>query len=149
MSGNSVEELGSLVAAHRRDRGLSLRRAAEETSVAFNTLARIEKGYVPDLATFRRIAQWIGLPAADFFRDDQGSPSSTVDVIAAQLRKDPALGEEASEKIADILTELYAALAQPAEPTAAHLRAAKTFTPDAARGLASLLSDMREALRDE
>ena len=52
MSARSVEELGSLVAAHRRDRGLSLRRAAEETGVAFNTLARIEKGHVPDLATF-------------------------------------------------------------------------------------------------
>ena len=149
MSARSVEELGSLVAVHRRDRGLSLRRAAEETGVAFNTLARIEKGYVPDLATFRRITQWIGVPAADFFQDEQGAPRSTVDVIASQLRRDPALGQEASEKMANILTELYAALAQPAEPTAAHLRAAKTFAPEAARCLASLLSDMRDALRGD
>ena len=149
MSARRVEDLGSLVAAYRTERGLSLRRAAEETGVAFNTLARIEKGYVPDLATFRRLTLWIGVPAAEFFADDGDMRQSTLEVIGAQLRMDPALGEAASEKISSILTELYAALAESPEPMAAHLRAAKTFTPDGARQLASLLSDMRDALVDE
>lgn len=149
MSARRVEDLGSLVAAYRRGRGLSLRRAAEETGVAFNTLARIEKGYVPDLATFRRLTLWIGIPAADFFAEEESAPRSTLEEIGAQLRMDPALGQAASEKISSILTELYAALAEPSEPTAAHLRAAKTFTPEAARHVASLLSDMRDALLDD
>src|SRR4051812_6665104 len=54
-----IKALGLLVRNERERRGrLSLRAAAEQADVPFNTLARVEKGDLPDLANFRRIVAW-------------------------------------------------------------------------------------------
>ena len=56
---------------------------------------------------------------------------------------------EAAERIAGIVGDLYQALARPQEVAAVHLRAAKTFRPDAAHALGALLSDLNQALMEE
>jgi transcriptional regulator with XRE-family HTH domain len=144
-----LEDLGALVAGYRRSRKLSLRKAAEETGVAFNTLARIERGFIPDLETFRRVSTWIGMSPGDFFDEAGGGRLSTPELIAAQLRADPALSDDASERITRIIHDLYGALATPREAVAVHLRAAKTLRPEAARGLGALLVDLRRAVDGE
>ena len=55
-----LTDLGSLVKDERDRRGMSLREAADETGVPFNTLARVEKGHVPDLPKFKRLVEWCG-----------------------------------------------------------------------------------------
>jgi transcriptional regulator with XRE-family HTH domain len=135
----------------RRDtKELGLRAAAKEAGVSFNTLARVEKGHVPDIETFSRLARWIGRAPADFF--DQGSitADSTPDLIEAHLRGDSALSPEAAGRIAGIVREFYQQLARPAEvATACHLRAASTFAPEASVLLAELLREMHDALLAE
>lgn len=142
-----VEDLAKLLRDRRATKGLGLRGAAEEAGVSFNTLARVEKGHVPDIETFSRIARWIGRSPADFLERGSVTSDSTPEVIEAHLRGDPALSSEAAEAIAGLVKQLYDRLAEPADvATAFHLRAASTFTPEASALFAELLSEMHQAL---
>lgn len=143
-----LRDLGRLVAAERNRRGLSLRDAAENTGVPFNTLARVERGHVPDLPKFKRLVDWCGLDINQFF-ELQDRAEATPDVIAEHLRADPNLPEGAADQIAGLVSELYRALARPQRIVAAHLRAAATFRPEATRVVGTLLSDMHSALLKE
>ena len=143
-----LSDLGQLVLAERTRRGMSLREAALDTEIPFNTLARVEKGHVPDLPKFKRLVEWCGADIQQFFEIHQRT-TATTEVIAEHLRADRNLPPEAAERIAGIVGDLYQALARPQEIAAAHLRAAKTFRPEAASTLGKLLSDLNDALGEE
>jgi transcriptional regulator with XRE-family HTH domain len=145
-----IEALGLLVRKERERRGrLSLRAAAEQADVPFNTLARVEKGDLPDLANFRRIVAWLGLPPERFFQLPQIRMENTPDLIAYHLARDPNLSNAAAEKIAGLVRELYANLAVIDRGLRVHLRASATFTPDASRKLGTLLEQMQQKLYAE
>ncbi len=150
MASNKLDlsDLGRLVAAERGRRGLSLRDAAADISIPFNTLSRVEKGHVPDLPKFKRLVEWCGADIQQFF-EIQEKPSATPDLIADHLYSDRNLPPEAAQQIAGIVNDLYQALAQPQEVSAVHLRAATTFRPEAVRSLGMLLADLQEALLEE
>jgi transcriptional regulator with XRE-family HTH domain len=142
-----IETLGLLVRKERERRGrLSLRAAAEQADVPFNTLARVEKGDLPDLANFRRIVVWLGLPPERFFQPPQIRTENTPEVIAYHLARDPNLSEAAADKIAGLVRELYTSLATVDRGLRVHLRAASTFTPPAARKLGELLEEIQHKL---
>jgi transcriptional regulator with XRE-family HTH domain len=141
-------DLGRLVAAERNRRGMSLREAAGDIEIPFNTLARVEKGHVPDLPKFKRLVDWCGADINRFF-ELQEKAVSTTDTIAEHLQDDPSLSDAAADQIATIVKELYQALANPEELSAAHLRAATTFKPEFSRALGALLKDLNEALLNE
>lgn len=142
-----IETLGRLVKAERERRGrLSLRAAADQAEVPFNTLARVEKGDLPDLANFRRIVHWLGLPPERFFEPPQIRTENTPDIIAHHLARDPNLTPAAAEKIAGLVRDLYTNLADNDDRVRVHLRAAQTFHPAASRKLATLLATMRDRL---
>ena len=143
-----LSDLGPLVLAERTRRGMSLRDAAVAIGIPFNTLARVERGHVPDLPKFKRLVEWCGVDIKQFF-EVQEKATATTDVIAEHLRADRNLPPEAAERIAGIVDDLYQALARPQEIAAVHLRAAQTFRSDAARALGTLLSDLNEALMEE
>ena len=142
-----LSDLGRLVLAERSRTGMSLREAALAIGIPFNTLARVEKGHVPDLPKFKRLVEWCGADIRQFF-EIQERATATSDVIAEHLRADRNLPPEAAERIAGIVGDLYEALVRP-QVAAVHLRAAKTFRPDAAHVLGALLSDMNQALVEE
>ncbi len=143
-----LSHLGRLVAVERNRRGMSLRDAANDTGIPLNTLARVEKGHVPDLPKFKRLVEWCGADVQQFFETPEKT-SATTDLIAEHLHADRNLPVEAADQIAGIVKELYQALARPRQVSAVHLRAAKTFRPDAARTLGLLLNDLNEALIEE
>ncbi len=143
-----LSDLGPLVVAERNRRGMSLREAASETGVPFNTLARVEKGHVPDLPKFKRLVEWCGANVTQFFEIPERA-AATTDIIAEHLHADRNLPAEAADQIVGIIRQLYEALARPHEVVAVHLRASKTFHPDAAQVLGLLLNDMNEALVKE
>jgi len=144
-----ISALQWLVQQRRAERGLSLRAAAEESDVPFNTLARVEKGHLPDLANFRRIVDWLGLPPERFFEPPRIRTESTPEVIAYHLSRDPNLSEAAADRIAGLVRDLYATMVSPGGEVQVHLRAATTFTPEAARMLGDLLETMQTKLRSE
>ncbi len=137
------DNLGDRVRARRQGNGLSLRSASAEIGVSFNTLARVERGHLPDLENFRKITRWLG--------DLEAVPevASTTEAIAAHLRTDPMLPQDAAERISAIVKDLYAVLAQVPVDVPVHLRAAKTFSPDASRLLGDLLERMYRRLQEE
>ncbi len=139
------DQLGPMVRRRRSERELTLREAADESGVPFSTLSRIEKGHMPDLANFRRLVEWLGVSADEFF-SPAASVEATPQVIAEHLRADPALPPEAASRIADIVRDLYASLAVPDRRFALHLRASKTFRPAALNLLTELLDDMQDGL---
>lgn len=141
----TLDDLGELVRSERLRRGMSLRDTASATGIPFNTLARVEKGHVPDLPKFKRLVEWCGLDIHLFFEPHE-RPATTIDLIAEHLKADSNLPDEAAEKMSGIISELYRALAQPKEIDAAHLRAAKTFRPEASRALGEMLNDMNQVL---
>ena len=127
---------------------MSLREAASDTGIPFNTLARVERGHVPDLPKFKRLVEWCGVDIQRFF-EAQERRAATTDLIAEHLRADSSLPDGVAEKISEIVKDLYQALARPTEVEAVHLRAAKTFRPEAVRALGELLSDLNRSLKDE
>jgi transcriptional regulator with XRE-family HTH domain len=138
-----LSQLGVLLKERRREKRLSLRDLADETGVSFNTLSRVERGHVPDLANFRRIVDWLEVPPETFF--DPEPSASTPHAIAKHLQSDRRLSSEAAARISGMVEEMYGKLA--AESVlAVHLRSAKTFTPAAADKLGGILSDMQAAL---
>jgi transcriptional regulator with XRE-family HTH domain len=141
-----ISELGGLVKERREVSGLGLRDAAAEAGVSFNTLSRIERGHIPDLGTFRRIVDWLGIDPAQFFAPPERRFEPTPDLVAQHLRHDPALSDEAAAQIADLVRTMYTSLAQPPLELAVHLRAAHTFKPAAADLLADLLQEMQAKL---
>jgi transcriptional regulator with XRE-family HTH domain len=56
-----LEDLGRLVLEKRTKDGLGMRGAAREIGVSHATLARVEKGFLPDLENYEKVRRWLGL----------------------------------------------------------------------------------------
>lgn len=141
-----LADLGQRIRARREKEGLSLRAASAEIGISFNTLGRVERGHLPDLENFQRIARWLG-EASEI--EEVTAEVSTPETIATHLRTDPLLSTAAADQISGIVRQLYEALARPPQNTPVHLRAAKTFTPDAANRLGEILERMQRRLMEE
>lgn len=142
----NVDELRARVAEHRRALGLSLRAAAEDSGVPLNTLSRVERGHLPDLANFSRLITWLGLEPAQFFHTARHRTDNTTDTIRATLRRDPYLTPQAASQIAEIVLNLYSSLATQVGEAEVHLRAHTTFIPTAAQQLGAVLEEIQQAL---
>lgn len=141
-----IDAFKTRVSEHRNRLGLSLRAASEESGVPVSTLVRVEKGQLPDLANFKRLIVWMGISPEQFFELPRVRTESTPDIIAHQLASDPNLTSTAAERIAGVVRDLYSSHVQPSRDVQVHLRAASTFTPDAARKLGGMLEMIQERL---
>ena len=140
-----LDDLGPLLTQRRAELGLSIREASALGGVPVATWSRVEQGRAPDLATFRRLVRWLGLPAERFLTATERT-SSTPDVISEHLQLDAALAPEDATRIADLVRTMYESLQRQDRRLAVHLRAAKTFNPPALRLLTEILGEMQEAL---
>lgn len=142
---DTLGDLGALLSQRRAELGLGLRDASRQAGVPVATMSRVEQGRTPDLATFRRLVEWLGVPPERFFKPTERT-ENTPDAISTHLKTDPALSPEAADKIAGIVRDLYESYAVRERRLAMHLRAAKTFTQPAMRLFAELLDEMQETL---
>lgn len=55
-----LEDLGRLILEKRKERRLAIRPAAREVGISHSTLARVEKGFMPDLESYDKIRKWLG-----------------------------------------------------------------------------------------
>lgn len=97
-----LEDLGRLVLAKREERGIGIRAAAREVGISHATLARVEKGFLPDLENYQKICRWLGIevdatpaqtratniPQVHFRREKTASPTTAAAlarmILAAQ-----------------------------------------------------------------
>lgn len=56
-----LEDLGRLALEKRSKLGLGIRGAAKEIGISHATLARVEKGFLPDLENYEKIRRWLGI----------------------------------------------------------------------------------------
>jgi transcriptional regulator with XRE-family HTH domain len=141
-----ISVLKTRVMQHRKKLGMSLRAASADCDVPFNTLARVEKGHLPDLANFRRIVIWLGLAPEQFFQPPRIRTENTPEIIAHHLIRDPNLTDAAAGHIAALVRDLYNSLARPPREVQVRLRAAPTFKPEASQLLGDLLEKMQHKL---
>ncbi len=138
--------LSTALRAERRRRQLSLRDLADEINVSFNTLSRVERGFLPDLKNYERIAKWLGMPSPDV---STATTDQTPAVISRHLFADARLGADAAAKIAEAVQEMYDKLAAPTPAFSVHLRSAQTFLPTVGPLLADALQEMHQRLLEE
>jgi transcriptional regulator with XRE-family HTH domain len=97
-----LEDLGRLVLAKRTEQHLGIRAAAREVGISHATLARVEKGFLPDLENYEKIRRWLGvetemipvtpasseIPQVHFRREKTATPATAAAlarmIIAAQ-----------------------------------------------------------------
>jgi transcriptional regulator with XRE-family HTH domain len=97
-----LEDLGRLVLAKRTEQDLGIRAAAREVGISHATLARVEKGFLPDLENYEKIRHWLGvetemipvtrasseIPQVHFRREKTATPATAAAlarmIIAAQ-----------------------------------------------------------------
>ncbi|MDQ3756868.1 MAG: helix-turn-helix domain-containing protein [Actinomycetota bacterium] len=137
--------LGAMLKARRRAKRMTLRDLADEIDVSFNTLSRVERGHLPDLKNFRRIVDWLEVPA-EMFLESVDQELSTPEIIARHLRSDARLTREAASQIAKLVEDMYHSVLRGQPRVAVHLRSAKTFTPAAGALLAEVLTEMQREL---
>ena len=68
-----LEDLGRLVLAKRTEQNLGIRAAAREVGISHATLARVEKGFLPDLENYEKIRRWLGVDAEVVSKTPAGS----------------------------------------------------------------------------
>lgn len=141
-----IHALGVMLKSRRREKRLALRDLADEIGVSLNTLSRVERGHLPDLKNFQRIADWLEVPVERFLEPIRDE-ASTPEIIARHLRSDNRLSPELASRIANIVEEMYYTLIGEQPKVAVHLRSAKTFTPAAGHLLSEILSEMQSTLR--
>jgi transcriptional regulator with XRE-family HTH domain len=56
-----LEDMGRLILEKRNELGLGIRAAAREVGISHATLARVEKGFLPDLENYEKIRRWLGI----------------------------------------------------------------------------------------
>jgi transcriptional regulator with XRE-family HTH domain len=144
-----IAQLAAMLSKRRKDEGKSLRDVAAETGVPFTTLARVESGRLPDLTTFRNIVTWLGIPPERFFPTIKVKQETTPDAIARVLQADSSLSEQAREQLSSVVAQMYAALTIQSQVVKVHMRADRTFTPDAGNTLSDLLHDMQRIMLSE
>jgi transcriptional regulator with XRE-family HTH domain len=146
MAESEFPTLGPILKSRRREKRLTLRDLADIIGVSVNTLSRVENSHVPDLKTFRRIVDWLELPAEQFLESES---APTPEVIARHLQNDPRLSPAAAEQLAEQIEEMYSKLLSEEPALSLHLRSARTFTPKASALLGDILSEIQTKLLAE
>lgn len=108
-----LQELGGFVAEKRGKRGI--RAAAADAGVSHTTLARIEKGHVPDLETFAKICKWLERDPREFLglSEIQGTTSQAekASKVMVHFRKKRTVAPETANALGDLILGAQKAIA--------------------------------------
>lgn len=97
--------LGSLGAVVRKKRGgAKLRETAREIGIGPATLMRVENGRIPDVATFGKLCQWLGVDPGSFLgfeRKEETPPEMSF--FTAHLKVDQTPRKETLDALAKMI----------------------------------------------
>ena len=111
-----VPKLAALLRAKRGGRGL--REVAEEIGkVSASTLSRVEQGNLPDVETFMRLCNWLGVSADDFNVAASRAHCATAEAslpefVEAHLRADRTLPPKMIDALSQMIRHVYDAAQQ-------------------------------------
>lgn len=102
----TLESLGRRVLDKRGGRGI--REVAKEIGISHGTLSRVERGFLPDIATYQKICRWLGVNLSTITESpNQKKQSPTVEV---HFRKQPTISPETAQALATMILTAQAAL---------------------------------------
>lgn len=104
MSSLNIELLARMIREKRGSRGLRV--VAKEIGASAPTLSRIESQKVPDVDTFIKLCDWLGVPTDTFI---VGKKPSQHQEIIAHLRADRELDQTIIESLANLIELAYKA----------------------------------------
>ena len=101
----TLENLGLRVKEKRGEQGI--RAAAKEIGISHATLSRVERGFMPDLANYRRICRWLGINVEDV----TGVSAAPASVARVHFRKKPTISSATAQNLAQMILTAQAAMA--------------------------------------
>ncbi len=101
----TLENLGLRVREKRGEQGI--RAAAKEIGISHATLSRVERGFMPDLANYRRICRWLGIKVEDV----TGVSDAPTSVARVHFRKKPTVSAKTAQKLAQMILTAQVAMA--------------------------------------
>ena len=107
MNAPTLQTLGRLLKERRGGRGI--REVAKEIGISHATLSRVERGYLPDLETFRKTCEWLGVDPGEVLRTKPRGAAATPSV-AVHFKKDSALAPETAQALANLILAAQRAL---------------------------------------
>jgi len=101
--------------ARRNKEGMSWRDLARELELSASIFTRLAQGCAPEMASYARMTNWLGVSMDDFVEREKPSESEaedTVEAIATYLRADKALKPESAQAIETIVRAAYEEMVQ-------------------------------------
>lgn len=100
----------------RQRSGTTWRAVARDLDVSPSTFSRLARGRRPDVDTFAKLVDWLGVPADAFIIGARGlrrEPVDPLDVLTAALQADPSLSKQDAAALEDIFRVAYTRLRRP------------------------------------
>ncbi|MGK7346056.1 MAG: helix-turn-helix domain-containing protein [Candidatus Nitrospinota bacterium M3_3B_026] len=95
----TLENLGRKLEAKRAS--LGVRAAAKEIGISPATLSRVERGHMPDLATFKKICMWLNIDPGEVLGISGGKTERLK--VAVNFRKDHAIHPDTAKALSDMI----------------------------------------------
>ena len=106
MASIDIEKFAQLVKNKRGNR--NLRDIADDIGdVSISTLSRIEQGKIPDLSTYLKICEWLGVTPNEFALSKEKEVEDHKEKIFFHLRADRTLSPEVSEALTKMIEITY------------------------------------------
>lgn len=103
----TLQTLGRKLIEKRGGRGV--RDTAKEIGISHGTLSRLERGYLPDLETFRKVCGWLGVDPGEVLGTQSPAAGPAIKV-AVHCRKTQALAPETAHALAQMIIAAHRAL---------------------------------------
>lgn len=102
MPNRSLSSLGILVKEKRGDQ--KLRETAKSIGIGPATLMRIENGHVPDLTTFGKICEWLGLNPGEFLGFSNSTVKTEKKILeSVHLKADQMLSQDTAKALTQMI----------------------------------------------
>lgn len=102
MTRRALSSLSKMVTGKRGDK--KLRETAKEIGISPATLMRIEGGRIPDVATFGKMCNWLGVDPGEFLGFDAKAPSASECIsISAHFKGDATPDRETANALGQMI----------------------------------------------
>mgnify|MGYP003577375135 CR=1 FL=1 len=105
MAKTTLETIGRLILEKRG--AIGVRATAKEIGISAATLSRVERGYLPDLDTFRKICAWLGVDPGEVLGFTQGRPSTPQ--VTVHFKKAQALSPKTAQALGKMVLAAHRA----------------------------------------
>jgi len=97
------KKLGEMLIIKRGTKGI--RSVAEEVGVSAATLSRIERGYTADVATLKKVCDWLGVELSEILGGDdvQSKSANKTPSALVHFRKDQTVAPGTANALAQLI----------------------------------------------